>query len=179
MRQEIINLYDFDELSDDAKLKALDDHNNNGDSFDFLSENLTEYLSQLLEENKVKALSDDKLFYSLGYCQGDGVCFVGNFEYKGVCFRVEQQGHYYHSNSVNIKADEIENDNDDDLKADLIEVLQNEAEAEFNSLYKEICDKIEKSGYEEIEYEQSEEYFKESCEANEYTFEVNGTMRNF
>jgi len=177
MKQKTIQLYDFDELSDEAKSKALDNHNEHNDH-DFLSENLNDYLSQLLEEAEIKT-DNAKLFYSLGYCQGDGVCFEGDFEYKGVNISGRHSGNYYHSNSVNIEAEEIENDDDDDLKSDLNEIVQEEAEAEFKEVYQEICDKIEKAGYGEIEYNQSEEAFKEMCDANEYTFESNGIMRNY
>ena len=178
MKTTTINLYNFDELSDEAKITALEEHNENND-FDFLSELLNEDLRNLLEENKINS-DDEKLFYSLSYSQGDGVCFVGNFEYKGVNIGVKHDnGHYYHNNSVYIEAEEIDDDGDDDLKNDVLKVITDEAEAEFEELYKEICDKIEKIGYSEIEYENSEEAFKELCEANEYTFEKNGIMRNF
>ena len=170
MKTQQINLYEFEELSEEAKVKALDNHNENND-YDFLSDDLTEYLSQLLEENGIKG--EAKLFYSLGYCQGDGVCFEGNFEFKGVNISVKHSGNYYHSNSVNIEADF--EDNGDELKNDLIEAVEND----FKIVFKEICDKIEKTGYSQIEYENSEEAFKELCEANEYTFEANGEMRNF
>jgi len=171
MELKQIEIYEYDELSDDAKEKALSNFNEHNE-YDFLSDDLSEYLNVLLEENGIKG--DAKLFYSLSYSQGDGVCFEGYFEYKGISFNVKHDnGHYYHSNSVYIDAD-FEDDGDD-LKGDVIEALENE----FKEVYKEICDKIEKSGYSQIEYERGEENFKELCDANEYTFEKNGTMRNF
>jgi len=175
MKTKTIQLFDFEELSEDAKEKALNRHNENNEH-DYLSEDLNEYLSQLLTENKINS-DDAKLYYSLGYCQGDGVCFEGNFEYQGVRFNVKHQGNYYHSNSVNIEMEDNE-DSDDDLKNDLIEVISEKAEDNFKEVYKEICDKIEKSGYEIIDYEQSEEAFKELCDANEYTFRENGEIEN-
>jgi len=45
-------------------------------------------------------------------------------------------------------------------------------------VYAAICKKIERAGYDEIEYQQSEEAFREVCEANGYTFEKDGRMRN-
>jgi len=166
-----ISLYDYKELSDEAKVKALEKHNADGEMY-FLEDNLSEYLSELLKENNINS-DDEKLFYSLSYCQGDGVCFVGNFEYKGITFNVTHNHRYYHSNSPTIEAEHA--DDGDELKNDLIDVL----EAEFIEVYKEICDKIEKSGYEQIEYEHSEENFIDLCDANEYTFEADGNMRNF
>jgi len=167
MKTTTIQLYNFDELSDEAKSKALDNHNENN-QFDFLEDNLSEYLNELLEEAKING--EAKLYYDLSYCQGDGVNFEGNFEYKGVNINVGDNG------SIEAEADE---DDEDELKNDLTEVLSEEAEAEFIEVYKEICDKIKKSGYSQIEYEQSEETFKDTCEANKYTFESDGNMRNF
>lgn len=40
----------------------------------------------------------------------------------------------------------------------------------------ELCDKLEKQGYAELEYQRSDEYIRESCEANDYTFEEDGTL---
>lgn len=170
MELKQIEIYKYDELSEDAKQKALSDYNQNND-YDFLSDDLNEYLKQLLEDNNIKG--DAKLFYSLSYCQGDGVCFEGNFEYKGIDFKIEHNnGHYYHNNSVNIYYDE---DDEDDLKNDVIESIY----LEFKATFEDICDKIEKSGYSQIEYQDSEENFKEMCDANEYTFRASGEMENF
>ena len=44
------------------------------------------------------------------------------------------------------------------------------------NIYVPLCLRAEKRGYEEIEYESSEEYFKEECEANEWEFLENGDM---
>jgi len=176
MELKQIEVFKYDELSDTAKEKALSYYNKDN-QFDYLSDDLNEYLKQLLEENGIKG-ENVKLYYSLSYCQGDGVCFEGNFEFKGFNINVKHDGHYYHSNSKIIEVEALE-ENDDDLRQDLIEALSEEVENEFSELYKEICDKIEKSGYSQIEYENSEENFKEVCEMNEYTFRANGEMENF
>ena len=175
MEQKTIQVYKYEELSDDAKETALNSHIESND-FDFLEESLTEYLKELLTEAKIDG--EAELSYSLSCCKGDGVSFTGNFEYKGVNISVTRNNsHYVHSNSVDIEA-EADEDDDDDLKNDLIEAVTDEAEAEFKEIFKEICDKIEKVGYSEIEYQNSEESFKENCEANEYTFRENGEMEN-
>ena len=176
MKEKTIKLYDYNELSDKAKVKALENHNEHAELY-FLEDDLNDYLSQLLEDAQIKG--EAELFYSLSNCQGDGVCFVGDFEHKGFTFRVSHEGRYYHSNSVNIELIEDDEDDGDDLKADLIEITKDEAEQYFKDAYKEICDKIEKRGYAEIEYEQSEEYFKDICEANEYTFRENGEIEYY
>ena len=57
--------------------------------------------------------------------------------------------------------------------------IENEKdEQEFEELYQDICKKMERAGYEHIEWCTSEEVFIESCEANGYTFRENGEMEN-
>lgn len=172
MKTKQINLYEYDELSDEAQRKALEDFVEHNDYY-FLEESLSEYLNQLLEENKVKVF-DKKVFYSLGNCQGDGLGFEGNFEFKGININVKHDnGHYYHKNSFNIEVEEVEEDNDD-LRTDTLEVLREGIEEDFKELYNNLCDIVEKSGYSEIEHENSEDAFKEYCENNEAFFKENG-----
>lgn len=162
MKIKEIQVFEYDELSEDAKEKALIEHNENNDYY-FLEEDLSEYLKQLLEENGIKS-DDVKLEYDLSYCQGDGVNFEGNFEYKNINFDIKD-------NCINYFMD---NDENDALKIDFIDAIY----TEFKEVYKEICDKIKKSGYSQIEYELSEENFKEICDANEWTFRENGKLEN-
>ena len=49
---------------------------------------------------------------------------------------------------------------------------------ELKIMYYEICREMEQIGYDEIEYQQSEEVFTEVCEANGYTFREDGTMED-
>ena len=176
MKQIKINLYDFEELSEPSKIKALEGYNSQNQDYDFMEDNLNEYLKELLI--KADIIGDAQLYYSLSYCQGDGVCFTGDFMFKGINFSVRHNNnHYYHSNSTDIEA-EIDDDDSDDLRSDIIEAVIYEAEADFKEAYKKICDIIEEAGYKEIEYNQSEENFKELCLINEYTFEKDGTMRD-
>lgn len=176
MKTKTINLYQFEELSETAKEKALNNHNENCEYFG-LNDNLNELLNCLLDEHKIKALNKTELFYSLSHCQGDGVCFVGDFQYLGFNFYIRHQGHYYHSKSVNIELeDNTENEFDDHLKEDVLTAVKEDIEEKFNLLYEQICRKIEESGYEEIEYLLSEECFKEDCEANDFMFREDGTL---
>ena len=57
--------------------------------------------------------------------------------------------------------------------------IENEKdEQEFEELYQDICKKMERVGYEHIEWYTSEGVFIEACEANGYTFRENGEMEN-
>jgi len=167
-----IEVFKYDELSEESQDKALRNHNENN-QFDYLGEDLESYLDELLEENNIKG--DAKLFYSLSYSQGDGVRFEGNFEYKKFNISVKNSGlscHKYNS-SITIEGQE---DSDDEIKNDVLEMMRNNIENDFKDAYKQICDKIEVRGYDQIEHEQSKENFEEICDANEYKFRIDGTL---
>ena len=172
------NLYTYNELSKEAKEKALKKHIEDNDYY-FLSDYLNERLHELLEENKIQDINDTskpntkptQVLYSLSYCQGDGCCFEGNFIWNGYNVSIKHSGYYYHSKMVNISMFEIENDCRP-------EPVNSKDEKEFEELYQSICEQLEKDGYSFIDYENSEESFIEMCDANEYTFLENGTMFN-
>lgn len=169
------NLYTFDELSQEAKDKARAKHIEHNEYY-FLSDCMNNRLHELLEDNHVKDLNDTskagtkptQVLYSLSYCQGDGAMFEGNYVWNGYTITIEHSGHYYHSNSKNIKITDEEGnepETDEPLKA-------------FEVIYQKICKELETFGYRFIEEEDSEERFAEDCEANEWTFLSDGTMMN-
>ncbi len=158
-------VYNFDELTQEAKDKARNNWNKN-DDIPFLLEDIRDRLSELLEENKITG--EPRIFYSLSYCQGDGVMFEGYFEWNGYSLDIKHSGHYYHSYCKTLDiTDEEGNQPETD-----------EPELAFESIYQDICKELEKYGYDVIETAQSEENFKDICEANEYTFLEDGTMFN-
>ena len=163
MRTETIKIFQYSELSKEAKEKArkwyLD-----GDNTPFLTENIEESIKEDLEEKDIKIIKNFEVHYSLSNSQGDGVMFEGLFLFKGVHFRVKHYGHYYHGNSKT-----IESLRDDDKE------IPPKLDEEFNNLYVEICKKAEKVGYAEIEYQESEEAIAETMEANEDDFLEDGT----
>jgi hypothetical protein len=93
--------------------------------------------------------------------------FEGHFTWKGYNVSIKHSGHYYHSNSKTIEI--IDNEYRD--------VCDKDQQA-FETIYQDICKKLEKDGYDFIEYEDSEESFRETCDANEYLFELSGKMNN-
>lgn len=92
--------------------------------------------------------------------------FIGRFEFKGQPVTVTHDGplsnHYCHKYTATIDTGEMRSKDVDAFKA----------------AYMEICDELERAGYDHIEYITSEESFIEACEANEYTFRENGVMEN-
>ncbi len=171
------NIYTIDELSKEAQEKA---HKKwiEGNDYYFLSDDMNEKLHELLEENNIKDLNDTskpgtkptQVVYSLSYCQGDGAMFEGMFQWKEYTIHIKHSGHYYHYNSKNFSIMLTETEEEPDN--------YQEVEEAFNTLYVDICKKLERYGYDYIEYEDSMEAFKEACEANEYTFLEDGNMFN-
>lgn len=171
------NVYTLDELSKEAQEKAHQKWIENNQYY-FLSDYLNERLHELLEENKIKDLNDTskpgtkptEVMYSLGYCQGDGCMFEGMFQWKEYTVHVKHSGHYYHYNSKTFSI--MLTDTEEEPESYI------EVEKEFNALYVDICKQLERYGYNFIEYEDSMEAFQEACDANEYTFTIDGIMDN-
>lgn len=167
MKTTTIKLYEYSELAEEAKKKALDAWNENSD-MPFLPSMLQDECGQLLKAHDIKCLSNHpKCLYSLSYCQGDGLMFEGKFEWKDYYAIIKHDGRYYHSNS---KTYEL-------VDAEGVEAPQASCDA-FEAIYQDICKKLEKLGYELIAEETSEAHFIDECNANEWTFEANGVMRN-
>jgi hypothetical protein len=174
MQQKTITLYEYSELSPEAKKRAHETYVNS--SFDdyALQVHLDNFIEELLEKNgivpvstadKKYASTHAKIYYSLSHSQGDGAMFEGTFTWKKWTVNIKQSGHYYHSNS---KVIELSNDNGD-------EPTEKDEEA-FEKVYQAICKELEREGYSQIEDLQSEAYFIEECNANEWTFREDGTQ---
>lgn len=165
MQQKTINLYEYSELSPEAKKKALDYHQQHGFDDYGLQVCLDNEIETLLEEagiTPVAPTQHPKLYYSLANCQGDGVMFEGNFEWNNIPVTIKQYGRYYHAYSKEV---------------DMPEASEKERDS-FEDVYVTICKKLEKLGYQYIEDVESESYFIEECNANEYLFLEDGTRDN-
>jgi len=144
-------------LSKIKDLKVIDLEIKNGYDLDhcFLYESLSENLKQLLEKNKI-GFNDStlKLYYSLSHCQGDGLCFIGDFVFNGLNIYVTHNSNYYYSSSVGIEVEE-EEDNDE-----LSELLKEKIFNNFKEIFENICNELEKNGYQIIEQEEEDEILR-------------------
>lgn len=180
MKQKLIKLYKFYELKKDVKEKVLNSFREQNEYL-FLEENLSELLKELLKKHKIKStdfttLDDFKVLYDLSYSKGSGVCFTGNFEWKNHNIGIPHNFGYYHKYSTDI---EFYEEYDEDELTELVnEKIVETREKEFKEIYYKICDEIEKEGYKQIEYEESEENIKEIIKINGYTFRENGDIEN-
>lgn len=168
MQTKTYNLYNYNELSDEAQGKARQWYIDNND-YPFLSEFMNECAESLLEASGIKA-DDVKVFYSLSYAQGDGAMIEMSGKWGEYNFTVKQSGHYYHYNSKTIElwdeSGEISIDADEKEYKD------------FNDIYVSVCQELEKAGYAEIEYQDSDEVVADTITANEYTFLADGTRHD-
>lgn len=168
MRKEAISVYRFEELKPKVKEKVLNIFREQEEHC-FLSENLTEFLKDELEKNKIIYNDSLKVYYSLSYCQGDGFCFIGNFKYKGYDVAIKHNSRYYNERSTEIYIYKLNKEYD---KIEAEEKVYNK----FKELYYSICQNLEKIGYEEIETDLSEDNIKENIEANDYEFLLDGSI---
>jgi len=193
MRIKEIKVYSFDELSEESQEKAIekfrDLKNQDYDLLFMFNESVIEQLNE-------KGWEDVKLQYSLSCCQGDGFSFSGKLdlkyfleneyskklpkykisaicEYIYSCHSKGNTGHYCYASKDDIEY--TENYQDGVARNNLDKLWQSIYE-EIQEYYFSLCKKFEKQGYEEIDYQLSDECIKEDIEANEYEFLESGKL---
>lgn len=188
----------FCELSSEAQDFALSEEQNRSERFDwddaeFLTKDFKTQLAEI-------GFEETEVYWSLGYCQGDGVAFYGRvypeslkekdrkakrliaaLEAAGDALYIEITGannHYHHWNSMTIEI-EFENESDDeDLPARLKiarPALRENLEEYLAEKVKEISRELEKSGYAEIEYAHDENAIRDELCEREHLYEKDGT----
>lgn len=195
---ETKTVYSFDELSEKAKEKALQEHASHNDGF---------YAEHVIDDAKsIAALMGwriEQVYYSGFWSQGDGACFQGVLQYAKGCtkavkayapkdaelYRIAQawqdlqkrnfyaisanvrhSGHYYHNGCTVFDCQDSRNSSG---------YLENyEIEKGIMQIARDFMDWIYKQLENAYDYETSEESLKDLCEANDYTFLSCGTMYN-
>jgi len=169
MREVKINVYDFKELDKKVQDKVIQKFRNE-EEFDMLSEVLHNELATISVEFGFKPVGKVDLNYSLSNCQGDGVCFMGEFLYEKdnqKLFIKKNSHRYSHYNTVDITIIDLSTG----------EEVNDELEYNaFKEMYKEMCDKLEKSGYDYIEDVIKEENIIVMINSNEFEFYKDGRI---
>lgn len=193
----------FWELNKAAQDVAVEEERENAERFDWDDAGvLTEDFKMQLAE---RGFPDVEVFWSLGYCQGDGVAFYGSvyptdlkekdpqakkfieaLEKAGDCLSIGISGennHYHHWNSMTVEV-EFECETDEQIPARLKiarPVLREDFESYLDEKVKEISRELEKDGYAEIEYRQSEEVVRAELPECKHLYEKDGTraLREF
>ena len=192
-----IKLYEFDELSKEVQEKVIENNRDINTDYDWYKYTLEE------EGGKLEALgyTSPEINFSGFYSQGDGACFSSGLniklwleankkqkEYKTayklseyLSGRITTSGHYSHSGTMSVSLDSDYDRNyydtnrklEDKLNSELVEL-----EADILNMARNEADRIYKVLEKEYEALTSSEAIIETLEANEYTFEDNGRMRN-
>lgn len=196
MKQLTINLYEYDELSDQAKTKARDWFRSTCDGDNYFAEDVEEDARQCFS---LVGFSIDKLYWSGFSSQGDGACFTGSWsasdvkpgklknhapidaelhriakelesiasDYPDASMQIEHCGRYSHSHSTNMDTVIVDTIDEQPLEATKAgEYLEELARDAMNWIYRT----LEK----EYDYANSDEQVEENIKANEYTFTING-----
>ena len=197
-RQACKTVYQFNELSDEAKDKAIENYRQDG--FDY------EWWNYIFEDAKrmgaLMGITVDNIYFSGFSSQGDGACFEGSYEYQkgsvkaireetgdsdkdltaiakglqaeqrrnfyGLSASVKQRGHYNHEFCTEIDVQ----DNRDNAPWQ----ASDEVEEAFKDLLRDFMRWIYRSLSREWDYMNSDEQITEMIEANEYEFLENGRM---
>jgi hypothetical protein len=186
-----INVYNFNELSQDAKKVAIEKFRGEGEVYlEFFNDDCIGIIEQR------GFFGNIKLQYSLSYCQGDGLSFscdfiktkilqklfkevLGEAKNKTIqliidnCYfnLVGNTGHYCYANSR-----DLEFRFDDNINAPNIEEVVGKVEDKLRELYLSLCKELEKQGYDEIEFQNSDECIVDLLEANDYEFLEDGQL---
>lgn len=162
-------VYTFDELSKEAQAVAIENRRNAEAEYiyEWLGDDLQYKLEELLKENGISYTEPPKIYYSLGYSQGDGAMFEGTVTRKGYTYTIKQSGNYYHYNSKNI---DIERNNGNNIPLKSYQKLHDA----FDAIYVDICKELERYGYDCIETNQSDKNITEQIQSGNYEFYADG-----
>ena len=176
MKNYTITRYSFEELTPEARIKAIENERNSAYNYipeEFLSESMRQQLNYLIFGEDIYPGKLD-ISYSLGYCQGDGASFTGRInrsEALGLPWPANAdyaeivRGDRRYSHAYTIRA-ELFDDTGEEL----------ETPKEFADEIRKICGKLEELGYAEIEEWSSEARAIETLSEFGDIFLVNGTI---
>lgn len=124
------NIYNFDELAPAIQESLIQKEEENIRQADIeysLEEEMSNLAELLLEENFGKNAIFKKVYYDLGYCQGDGAMIEFDLKYcgKNVEIRHNPYCHYYHERSFEIIdhiGEQITNIQQYQLKEEIIKI---------------------------------------------------------
>lgn len=193
MRTETLEIFEFEELSKEAKEVAIESYRQrqyeSGDSVPFFADNCKERAEEL-------GFIEPEFTYSLSWSQGDGLSFsaeryekleelfievLGESKSKTAKLIAEQcdvkvqmnSGYYCYAakSDIDLYFDfmsplGIDHDNIDEIVTKVREKLED--------IYMDLCRQLEKDGYAELEYEASDEAITETILCNEYEYLKNG-----
>jgi hypothetical protein len=154
------------------------------------------FYDDVCELLKEKGWNDVNLQYSFFCCQGDGLSFSGKLDLKyfldsvysvklpnwkksAICKYIYSvisrgnTGYYYFANKNQIDYDE---NYQDGIERKYINKLWQNILEEIKDYYMTLCKQFEKQGYDEIDFQLSDECIIEDIQANELEFDEEGIL---
>jgi len=197
MKTITVNLYEFNELNKEAKKKAIEDWRK-------YSQETGDYLfcfnDQCTEKAEEKGFFETKFQWSLSWSQGDGLSFsakkynnleslfleiLGKGKEKTSKLLAENctiiikgnNGHYCFASKSDIDL-YIENYNSsiNCVNINNIDKVIEKVLHKLEDIYINLCKELEKYGYDDIKYQDSDEAIIETIQCNEYDFTENGEI---
>ena len=193
MREITEKIYTFNELSEDAKLVAMDDYREC-----WMDDRGYAFREMFLDELDYRGFSELEPYYSLCYCQGDGCCVEGKISIKEVLeknkeireqfseseirrlkyieesmwysLEIRHSGNYYNIHYMHIHSD-VENYDwirDGELLEEVMEKLGSVIEEYLGVL----CKEMEEDGYSMI---YDDEGLKDYLSESGFEYYENGT----
>ena len=197
---EPVNIYTFDELSDEAKEMARDWYRSVSDS-DYVNDCIEEQLTQEIYETFLCLVDDFKLSFSLSNCQGDGVSFtatlpVYNEKTKSLYEKIfgdkmtrnikrvlpflkikfVRNGRNYYCHKYTVDTETSYNSGYECVSTSRVDSVADDIESIINDWRCSVCDELESYGYDIIEYINSDEYIDEEIISNKYEFTKDGKI---
>ena len=190
----------YGELSEAAKARARDCWREKGWTWDeWDSEQLTEFFKQELDEEW--GIDEAELSWSLGYCQGDGVSFTASLNLEKVAAKIDTVAEIMRQaelleaaagweyspewtasikgGSVDVQCYAMDYDDPSRDAQRVLDELASAMEAELEQVYKQACRRLEKLGYADIEYHDSDEYLDQELTAKDfYLFTAEGEFHS-
>lgn len=194
MREATIKLYQFNELSEEAQKKVIENMQKD-DSF--LMYDWYEYVFEIFKEDMYKKYSCDvrDIFFSGFWSQGDGASFTGRIfikdyleatkqksKYRSLWKYLEeyepnidigQSGHYSHENTMYFN-DHSFYEGTEKQQEQLYKIME-----EIEDTFREEARQLYRELEQEYEYLTSDECIKEEIINAEYEFYADGTQPNF
>ena len=197
-------VFTFDELSEKAQDKAIEDNYNWNVDDNFWHECVIDDCKEL---GKLFGIDIDNIYFSGFWSQGDGACFEGDYSYakqglkkvqeyapqdndlhsivkalqdlQKVNFyrlsaHVKHKGHYHHEMCTIIDVDYM--DYNDDCPAEYWNYRDNKPDEALSELLRDFMRWIYKRLEADYDYLTSKEAIKESFESNETQFNEDGTI---
>lgn len=184
MKTKTVKVYSFSELSNNAQEKAINNYYENEEYF-YLSEDLNEELNQI-----DSYFYDTKIYYSLNYCQGDGLCILGDFDFDkwikdkynfkqsvndtvyNLVYSVKSKSNRRYCFAS--KSDIIVETDPYLDKYPNLEDLINSIINDIREYYMDICKKLELYGYSILDYRMDPIEFSDYADANNILYLPSG-----